>query len=180
MPPPETPQKAAKSDIFSTPSKRRFSEMENGPDAKFSVIQELDEDVFATPFTGLRQNGLFMSGQATTSSTHTPTPMRSMDAVQTGQDSNLTTEVLKVLQDHKLLVNSDIRADLKGVCDRHSLAARGIMKGREISRAMVSTKATKIAELQENIASLHAERETSRAVIRHLRSDMEASRGQRK
>ncbi|KAL8947900.1 MAG: hypothetical protein Q9222_005862 [Ikaeria aurantiellina] len=177
---PETPRKVAKLDAWSTPSKRRFSEIENGPDAKFSVIRDVDEDIFVTPATGVKQNGLSRNGQATTSSINTPTPTRFKNVVQMGHDSDLTLEVLKVLQDHKLFIDPDIKAELKAICDRHSLATRGIVKGREISRAMVNTKATKIAELQENIAALQAERETTRAVIRHLRRDLEATNGHKR
>lgn len=96
--------------------------------------------------------------------------------LQAGQDSELTSDVLRVLQDSKILIDSNVKAELKTLCDRHALSTRGILKGRDISRATVNTKNAQISELQENIAALQAERETNRAVIRHLRRDMELSK----
>ena len=61
---------------------------------------------------------------------------------------------------------------IKAICNRQMLKMQGIAKGRDISRQVIKTKEAKIAELQGKIAGLEAERETNRAVIRHLRRDM--------
>ena len=45
------------------------------------------------------------------------------------------------------------------------------MKGRDVSRAIVKTKDERIVELQGEIEGLKAERESMRAVVRHLRRD---------
>ncbi|KAL8723992.1 MAG: hypothetical protein Q9166_008195 [cf. Caloplaca sp. 2 TL-2023] len=173
MPPPETPRKALKIDPLSTPEKRRFLDMTNESEVTWPTLEVAENDVFSTPSTSLMTTGLFRRGQAMPSPAQTPTPSRFKDALTAGQDSELTVEVLRVLQDNKVPLNSDIRAELKGICDKHSLSTRGITKGRDVSRAMVNTKNEKISELQENIAALQAEREANKAVIRHLRRDME-------
>ncbi|KAL8726897.1 MAG: hypothetical protein Q9181_005888 [Wetmoreana brouardii] len=180
MPPPETPNKAVKRDALSTPGKRRFAEMVHGEGPSWPNPSNAGDDVFGTPTMGLRKDGLFTSGYTLPSPADTPTPQRFHDMVQTGQDSELTSEVSRVLQENKVSISSDVKAELKGICDKHSLATRGIMKGRDISRALVNTKNEKISELQETIAALQAERETSRAVIRHLRRDIELAKNQGK
>ena len=173
MPPPETPRKASKTDALSTPGKRRFSEMQNGTEITWPTLEVVEDDVFMTPSTTFRKDGLSMFHQAMFSPADTPTPGRFQDALKTGHDSELTLEVLKTLQDNQIVINPKVRAEIKGICDKYSLSVRGITKGRDISRAMVNTKNEKILELQETIAALQAEQETNRAVIRHLRRDTE-------
>ncbi|KAL8701697.1 MAG: hypothetical protein Q9201_004760 [Fulgogasparrea decipioides] len=180
MPPPESPNKAVKRDALSTPGKRRFSEMVNREGPHWSTPSNAGDDVFATPMTGLGKDGSSASGYTPPSSAETPTPRRFQDMLQTGQGSELTSEVLRVLEENKVSISSDVKAELKGICDKQSLSTRGIMKGRDISRALVNTKNEKISALQETIAALQAERETSRAVIRHLRRDMEIAKNQGK
>ncbi|KAL8815802.1 MAG: hypothetical protein Q9223_005099 [Gallowayella weberi] len=179
MPPPETPRKTIKTDHLSTPGKRRFSELINGTEIAWPALGVVEDDVFSTPSTTLKEEGNLPSGRPRCSPTDTPTPWRFKDIPQAGQDSELTLQVLKILQDRKVTLNADVKAELKAVCDKHSLSTRGIMKGRDLSRAMVSTKNESILELQDRIAALQAERETSRAVIRHLRRDMELPNNQR-
>ncbi|KAL9581872.1 MAG: hypothetical protein Q9212_003633 [Teloschistes hypoglaucus] len=183
MPPPETPRKAMKTGSFTTPAKRLFSEMKNGSEDAWPTSSGTGDDVFVTPSTSSRttSNGLPTPGLVTPSTNaDTPTPRRFKDPFQSGGDSELTSEALKTLQKHGVMVNAVARAELKAVCDKHSLSARGVMRGRDISRAMVNTKNEKILELQEEIAALQAERETSRAMIRHLRRDMEMSKNREK
>ncbi|KAI4175214.1 MAG: hypothetical protein LQ343_001750 [Gyalolechia ehrenbergii] len=172
MPPPETPSKLVNTAMFSSPVKRRFSQMDDGSAIAWPTPPDPGGDIFVTPNTGVKRDGPLISAQTLSSPVDTPTPGRFKDALQASQDSELTSEILKVLQDSKVLVNSDVKAALKAVCDKHSLSTRGIMKGRDMSRAMVTAKNGKISELQETITTLQAERDTNRAVIRHLRRDM--------
>ncbi|KAL8716791.1 MAG: hypothetical protein Q9225_005908 [Loekoesia sp. 1 TL-2023] len=176
MPPPETPRKAAKTEMFASPGKRRFSQVDDGNAASWPSRSTTGEDVFVTPNTGVKRDGFLTPGQNLSSPADTPTPRRSKDVLQAGHDSELTTEVLSVLQKSKVFINPDVRTELKAVCEKHALSTRGILKGRDISRAMVNTKNEKISELQGTIAALQAERETNRAVIRHLRRDMETAK----
>ncbi|KAL8768730.1 MAG: hypothetical protein Q9209_005148 [Squamulea sp. 1 TL-2023] len=177
MPPPETPRKAPKTDMLLTPGKRRFCEMQNGIEITWPTLEVVEDDVFVTPSTGLQKDVLSTSEPATLSPADTPTPGRFKDVLKADQDSELTLEVLKALQNNHISLDSNARSELKGICDRHSLSTWGIMRGRDISRAMVNTKNGKIVELQNTIAALQAERETNRAVIRHLRRDTELKKG---
>lgn len=178
MPPPETPRKAVKTNPSSTPGKRPFSAMTSGIEVTWPTLEVAEDDVFTTPSTTLKKGGLLNLGQATSPSTDVSTPTRFRDVLKAGQDSELTLEVLRTLQDHRISLTSDVRAEIKAICDKHTLSMRGIIKGRDISRTMVTTKNERILELQETIAALQAERETSRAVIRHLRRDVDSMKNQ--
>ncbi|KAL8759451.1 MAG: hypothetical protein Q9199_000756 [Rusavskia elegans] len=180
MPPPETPRKAAKTETLATPGKRRFSEMQNMTEVTYPTLEVAEDDVFMTPATTLKKDGLSTFDQAISSPAATPTRRRFKDVLKADQDSDLTLEVVKALQDNQIHLKSDAKAELKGICDKYSLATRGIIKGRDISRAMVNTKNETISELQEALVALQAERETNRAVIRHLRRDMEFMKDHRK
>ncbi|KAI4158276.1 MAG: hypothetical protein LQ342_007611 [Letrouitia transgressa] len=173
MPPPETPRKVLKTNAISTPGKRRFSEVDR-PGQETTPLAGPDgaDDVFTTPATGPRGTARFDTVPGLLSPAQTPTPKRYKDAVLTGQDSELATEIIGMFQSHGVPLAPEVKSELKSICDRHSLATQGIIKGRDVSRAMVSTKNEKIAELQEVITGLQADRETNRAVIRHLRSDI--------
>lgn len=176
MPPPETPRKAIKSDTLSTPGKRRYDEMaaDDGDALKVALRTSATgtegDDIFTTPAIGTHSKSLFASG-ALPSPAVTPTPIRYKDIPPT-QESELASEVLSALQDHNASITLEAQETLKRICNKHVLYTRGIMKGRDVSRAMVKRQDERTAELQGEIEGLKAERETNRAVIRHLRRDM--------
>ena len=174
MPLPETPHKAIKADLLSTPGKRRYAEMAaDEKDALRAAPQtpatEMARgDIFTTPAT--RCKGLFAGG-GLPSPAETPTPIRYKD-LPPSQDSELASDVLMALRNHDASITSEAREALKKICNRHVLHTRGIMKGRDVSRAMVKSKVNQVTELQEEIEGLKAERETNRALISQLVRDM--------
>lgn len=176
MPPPETPRKAVKTEMFSTPGKRRYDDMASGSGDGIATAWPTPstgvegDDLFNTPATGIAGKGLF-AHTALPATAESPTPLRYKDIPPT-QDSELASEILTTLQAPNVSFPHDVRTAIKNICDRHVLYTRGIMRGRDISRAMVKTKDERIAELQGEVEGLKAERETNRAVIRHLRRDV--------
>lgn len=176
MPPPETPRKAIKTGALSTPGKRRYDEIAADDEyalkgaLRISATGREGDNIFTTPAAGTHGKGLFASG-TTPSPAETPTPIRYKD-FPSNQGSELASEVLGVLQIHTASITPEARETLKGICNKHVLYTRGIMKGRDASRAMAKSKDERITELQGEIEGLKAERETNRAVIRHLRRDM--------
>ncbi len=180
MPPPETPRKAVKADSLSTPGKRRYDEMaaDNGDALKVALRKNATEregdDVFTTPAAATHGKGLFASGTLP-SPAETPTPIRYKD-FSPSKESELASEMLSALEDHSASITPEaqetLKKTLKSICNKHVLYTRGIMKGRDVSRAMVKSKDGRMTELQGEIADLKAELETNRAVIRHLRRDM--------
>ena len=66
-------------------------------------------------------------------------------------------------------LSPDLRDAIHSIGTKHTLYTRGVLKGRDVSRALIATNNERIAELQDVIAGLRAERELNRALIRHLR-----------
>ena len=172
MPPLETPHKAIKMDLFSTPGKRRYDEMASG-DVKATWTtpttgERGGEDIFTTPSTAGKR---LFANPTLPSPAETPTPIRYKD-VPVGQNSELASDLSNALKPHTISLSPSARDAVKAVCDKHVLYTRGVMKGRDVSRAMVKRKDEQISKLQGEIEGLKAERETNRAVIRHLRRDL--------
>ena len=161
-------------DSRSTPGKRRYEEVAtDGGDAQrvasqTPVVRTEMGDIFTTP--AALDKGLFASSTLL-SPAETPTPIRYKD-IPPSQGSELASEVLSALQSHDASITPEAQETLKSICNKHVLYTRGIMKGRDVSRAMVKSKNERVTELQEEIESLKAERETNRAVIRHLQRDV--------
>ncbi len=176
-PPPETPRKAARTEGLSSPGKRRFDDADaaaGGSRGDPTPATGLNgDDVFAVPSKGERAGkGLFATKSAGLNSPdETPTPIRYKD-VPIGTDSELASDILTTLAAHAVALPADTREAVKKICNRHVLFTRGIMKGRDVSRAMVKSKDEKLVEMKVEIEGLKSERETDRAVIRHLRRDM--------
>ena len=171
MPPPDTPRKTIKTDSFSTPGKRKFDEMHHNAAAALPtpISDRKGDDVFTTPATITGGKRLF----STTGPEDTPTPVRFKDiAPTTKSDSSLAEEILKVLRNAQVSLPAKTRDEVREICNKQSLFTHGVVKGRDISRSLISKKDEKIVELQTSIEALQSERETSRAVIRHLRREL--------
>lgn len=111
--------------------------------------------------------------------THPPTTSRQPHAFHPSEDdpSPLALEALHILSPLQPTLPQTITQPLITLLNRHDLRAQGILKGREIARTAIQAKEKKITELQARIASLEAERETSRTVIMCLKSDIARSPG---
>jgi len=176
MQPPETPRKALKTDALSTPGKRRFAEMNEDAEAGAKAWPTPSTtgrgDVFTTPSTVPNTRGLFLSNSTTLlSPAETPTPIRFKDIPTLGQETDLASEILSSLP---TAIPNETQQAIKTICSRNAMHTSGIMKGREVSRATVQKRDERIAELTGEIEGLKSERETNRAVIRHLRRDVAA------
>ena len=180
MPPPETPRKAAKTNTLSTPGKRRHDEMEIGTTAwPTPTTGSRDEDVFMTPSTGMRSGNLFGSNGRIPPPTDTPTPQRFRDAVGVPQASQLFEDIFQSLQRTNVPLGADAREAIQELCEKQTKYTKGVVKGRDISRATIARKDEKIAELQGDIAGLKADRETERTIIRHLKRELERANRRR-
>jgi hypothetical protein len=164
MAPPETPRKIARNIVFASPGKRNYSEMVEGT-SEFSATVSND-DVFNTPRSSEEANGLL--SPAETPLRRKPYGQAPYSIVPT--DSGLAKDALRVLGGSKLCV--EVEQQLVDLLNKHDLRTQGIAKGRDITRLALSNKEQKIAELEARITGLEAERETSRAVIAHLKADL--------
>ena len=193
---PETPRKSQKTEMFSTPSsKRRFDDMDAAQSRELGAAQsnatiagyptpistdkkrDIGEDIFTTPSTTLKP-GMRLFADAT------PTPSRFRDAstptaraISNGSSnvpdpSILATEIFSALADHNVSPPVAAVESVRSICNRHALHMHGITRGRDVSREMVKSKEDMIVDLRKEIDVLKSERQTNRAVITQLRSDM--------
>lgn len=187
-PSPETPRKVIKTSQFSTPgSKRKLEEtMLPTPSTGGRVLTGFntghrEEDPFTTPATNSKETWDGRKPFGLRSPSGTPTPVRYRESTvasdapsQILQNSyDITDEVLELLKDKH--IDDETTASLKQLLNRHTMKISGIAKGRDITRVALKAKDTKIAELQQKISALEAQREMDRTVIRHFKSDMTES-----
>jgi hypothetical protein len=169
-PPFETPRKTPRTNQITSPGKRNYSEMQGGDTSTWPTFTpDNDDDVFATPTTSNRSNGL-LSPTATPAQGPLQLENWSQHVSNYTSNSSLATEALKILA--PIPLNSTVEAQLVTLLNRHDLRTQGIAKGRDITRLAIQSKNMKIAELQARIAGLEAERETSKTVIAHLKQDI--------
>jgi len=190
-PPPETPRKAIKTGVYATPA----TTVEKTRTLPWLQESNNASDSPATPSALLRHQTNHLdspSKQATKTlppipeHTYPPTPTlqastrntqpdissaqgRYKDAFSNPADSasSLVTEALAALSG--TAVSEDVLTTLRAILSKHDLKSQGVVKGRDISRLALKAKEAKIAELQARVASLEAERELDRGVIRSLR-----------
>jgi len=199
-PPPETPRKAAKTGIYATPAttvqKKRtlpwlqesdepttvprtpsmlsdrhteYTDSPSKPPTK--ILPPIHEQVYGpTPTLRASTHG----SQAKSPSP----PNRHRDALANPADSSssLTNEALATLAGTS--IPPSVLSNLRRILSKHDLKTQGIVQGRDISRLALKAKEAKIVELQARIASLEAEKEVDRSMIRGLRWEGETgSRG---
>ncbi len=192
-PAPETPRKMIKSNQFATPgSKRKLDEhMLPTPSTSGKGLGGLstghrDEDIFTTPSSrpkGGMWDGNEPFGLRSPSGTPTPTRYRESTAASESQGDSqgnkasenydISEEVLEILKDRD--IDEEAAERLKKLLSKHAMKISGIAKGRDITRVALKAKDSKIAELQQRISALEAQREMDRTVIRHFKSDMSES-----
>lgn len=190
MPPPETPRKAAKTDMFSTPGKRSYDEMtrDRATAAIHSTVSSpatllQGDDVFTSASTTNTPNLFTKAHHAPPSPADTPTHLRFHDPSPDGgsssnnQDSDLTNEILNCLTSHQVsAMTAELQDGIRAIGNRHSLHTRGVTRGRDISRAAIAKKDETIARLQGDIASLQAEREMNIAVLGLMRRELDSAK----
>ena len=162
---PETPRKSAKTNELASPGKRRISDLQSG----LPVTENgKATDIFVTPVTS-RKGNLF--DKHASSITDTPSKIRYPDLSR--HDSDLASEILTSL--HNALsapLHAEARDDITEICNRYALQTKGILKGRDVSRAIVKKKEESIVELQQEIERLKLQRESDGAIIRTMRQEI--------
>jgi hypothetical protein len=191
VPAPETPRKAVKTGVYATPAttvekKRTLPWLqeqldESGMPETPSIFASHQNDHLDSPSKQSRKTLPPIPEQP-----YPPTPTlqantpdvysrlssnqgRYKDALANAPDctSSLTNEVLAALSDTR--VPDDVLTTLRGILSKHDLKFQGVVKGRDISRLALKAKEAKIVELHAKVASLEAERELDRGVIKSLR-----------
>lgn len=174
---PETPRKAQKQDAYATPatSTRKLPWLDYSSEKAEPETPSLTRSVSPPKTNGLQTPATVAKtpAQPTTAGTSdvTPTPSRFKDALQDPSTlaSALADEVSSILSSARVNLDNEHATKLRSVLMQHELRTQGVIKGREISRLGLKAKEAKITELQARIASMEAEREVDRSVIRKLR-----------
>jgi hypothetical protein len=190
-PPPETPRKAAKTGVYATPSttidrKRTLPWLQRSAGASATPMTPFSLGSHQTSYSDSPSKQATKTLPAISEQIFPPTPtlQANMPAAQAGspspharhrdalsnpadEASSLTAEALAALSSTS--IPPHILAELREILSKYDLKAQGVVKGRDISRLASKAKEAKIAELQARIASLEAEQEVSRDVIRGLR-----------
>lgn len=122
-----------------------------------------NDDVFNTPRSSQDVSGLL-------SPVETPSREKLQRGVHCPTESDLVADVLRLLEGVKL--SNEMEQKLVELLNKHDLRTQGIAKGRDVTRLALGSKERKIAELEARIAGLEGERETSKAVIAHLKRDI--------
>jgi len=176
---PMTPHKAVKTDAYATPAtsaKRRQL-----PWLDYSTEKQKEEtNTVTTPSTARTtvqlptpstKTTLHSTAEQGNEDETTPTPSRFKDALQdpSPAGSVLVNDVFSILNNVKITLPADVEKEIKAILTRHEMKTQGVIKGREISRLGIKAKEAKIVELGARIASLEAEREVDRGVIKRLR-----------
>ena len=189
--PPETPRKAAKTGVYATPAttvqKARTLPWLQQPaepptmtrtpsvttDRQINLLDSPSKPpTKALPPIPEQAYGPTPTLQASTPETPAKSPSlpdRHKDALSNPADSSssLTSDALATLAG--TAIPPSVLSKLRGILSKHDLKSQGTIKGRDISRLALKAKEAKIVELQARIASLEAEREVDRSVIRSLR-----------
>lgn len=158
---PETPRKVPRTPMFTSPGKRNHSEMVENNSTFSSTVG--DDDIFNTPRSSEDVSGLL-------SPVESPMRRKPQDGNHYPINSALATDALRILE--RSNISPDAEQQLIELLNKHDLRTQGIAKGRDITRLALGNKDKKIADLEARIASLEAERETSKAVIAHMKSDI--------
>lgn len=161
MAPPETPRKTPRTVQFTSPGKRNHTEMLESVSGLSTDVSS--DDVFNTPKSSQDASGLL-------SPVETPSREKLRRGVHCPAESDLAADVLRTLERVKL--SNEIEHKLVELLNKHDLRTQGIAKGRDITRLALASKERKIAELEARIEGLEAERETSKAVVAHLKRDI--------
>ncbi|KAL4897637.1 hypothetical protein BDV59DRAFT_168160 [Aspergillus ambiguus] len=152
-----SPRKTPRTDSFTSPGKRKFSGMER-------------EDAM-TPtslFSSHTPSQSFPPSSMDISETPTPSKYRNALAADSEDTSELARQVVKVLESHGTVVPRRAMEELTALLNRHDLKMKGVVRGRDISRAAVKKKENEISILNERIASLEAQREMDSSVFEGL------------
>jgi len=161
----KTEETAARNPEPVTPGKRKFGEM-NG--ASGLATPKTGGQAFAT---AARPGPLSAAFLDMVSPATTPTPARFANAA--GSLDGLYEEVAGALRAQNVFVGEEARAAVRDVCAVFARRALGVEKGRDISQLALRARDAKIEELKRRIGTLEAELETERAVVQHLRWEME-------
>lgn len=135
---------------------------------KFDQVSTNSGTGLVTPQTGGDVSRIRTSNwTGGTSSNNTPTPARFRDAMASSADDELYRSIETAAETQNVRLTSDFKSTLRTLCAQTTLKIQGVVKGREIARLSLKAKDAKITELEHRVATLQAELELQKALVRH-------------
>jgi hypothetical protein len=152
-------RKAARTETVTSPGKRKREDDDEGEHSRSQTLtpgsalgsSKKGSEVFVTPTQGRFRDTIAESPLAST--------------------GDLAVEVGRILEGHGLIIPKAAQDELKGLFGRHENKMKGVIRGRDISRAALKKKDEQIARLNERIAGLEAQRELNRSVNGALKKE---------
>ncbi|RDW86662.1 tRNA (guanine) methyltransferase [Aspergillus mulundensis] len=133
---------------------------------KRSVDDDAESDRTVTP--GGPARGMGTGAHVTPFLTPTPTRYRNagvgLGAAETplATSSDLAAQVSRILEGHEVDVPVGAMEELRALFNRHEMKVKGIIRGRDISRAALKDKDDQIVRLNERISMLESQLELER------------------
>ncbi|PLB52654.1 hypothetical protein P170DRAFT_378658 [Aspergillus steynii IBT 23096] len=153
-----SPRKAARTDSFTSPGKRKLSDMQNdAPETPTSVWSSRSESWRLPPPSA----ELCM----------TPTPSKYRNALSgdpRAGPSDLALEVVKILESHNAVLPRRAQEEVTELLNKHDLKTKGIIRGREISWEQIKKNREEIKRLHERIAVLESQRDLDQKLLNEL------------
>ncbi|KAI9045619.1 uncharacterized protein KD926_008035 [Aspergillus affinis] len=154
-----SPRKAARTDSFTSPGKRKLSDMQNDtPQTPKSVWSQSESWRLPPPSAELCM---------------TPTPSKYHNALSgdpRAESSDLALQVVKILESHNAVLPRRAQEEVSELLNKHDLRTKGVIRGREISWAQIKKKNEEIKQLQDRIEVLEKQRKLDQALLNELSS----------
>lgn len=170
----ETPRKAARKSELETPPTRRMlpwsrdNQSASIPDGLQTPQTSHTTDADSSS-AGLRNSLLIPprshdNATSGSSACETPTPSRFKNV----ERDDLVQDILTLLLDAEVRISKTTERDLQAVVSRHTKAAEGLKRGRDVARSTIKARDAKITELSYRISTLEAELEAEKVLFKHL------------
>ncbi|KAF2727593.1 hypothetical protein EJ04DRAFT_581933 [Polyplosphaeria fusca] len=183
----ETPRKAARTDAFTTPSRRKLPWVKENGAAGLPTPQsdnrgsDLFQTRFAAPGSSFLTPSRFKEADDDDHPAQTPTPSRSFDAPTPtpirykespsgGKEGALTRGFVDLLQQYNVALGEPAKQALDAFMNKHT---ESNVKSKEFLRKTIKAKDMKITELQHRVNTLEAELEAEKAYVQLLRGEEE-------
>lgn len=161
----DLPRKAPRTPTRTSPGKRKLSEFGYKGDESTSHHSGV-----LTPQHSQSTDRIPPSAEVSM----TPTPSRYTNALTADSGSEISEfagQALKLLESYNVMLPRKAQDDLVSLLNTHDLKAKGISRGRDISRIALKKKDEQIMKLNERVQSLESQRELDRAMINGLRNN---------
>jgi hypothetical protein len=160
----ESPSKVARTSLFTSPGKRKFSEATD-------INSPQTQSALATPFSS-RSSRTEQFPPSSVELCMTPTPSKYSDVLYADSKfdmTDLSKNLLDVIDNHNVVLPSHAQKEMVSLLNQHDLRTKGISKGRDMARMLLKKRDDEIVKLKERISNLEAQKELDRSLIEGMK-----------